>query len=93
MEIIDLRPINIGANGFLKSVPYRLLLSHTTHYGWFGQEYDPNPYQFSGLLDFSLPEDISKLPFTMSASLAFDFGTYRSKNFGGFLSIKKTGSF
>ena len=32
---------NIGANGFLKSVPYRLLLSHTTHFGWFGQEYEP----------------------------------------------------
>lgn len=85
--------INIGANGFFKSVPYRLLLSHTTHYGWFGQEYDPNPYQFSGLLDFSLPEDISKLPFTMSASLAFDSGTYRPQNFGAFLSITKTGSF
>ena len=85
--------INIGVNGFLKSVPYRVLLSHTTYYGWFGQEYDPNPYQFSGLLDFSFPEDISKFPFTIAASFAFDGGTYRPKNFGAFISISKAGFF
>ncbi len=85
--------INLGASGFLKSIPYRLLVSHTTYYGFFDQEYDPNLYQFSGLLDCSLPEDISKLPFTITASLAFDTGTYRPKNFGAFISISKTGIF
>ena len=85
--------INIGANGFLKSLPYKAMLSHTTYYGWFGQEYDPNPYQFSGILDLVIPQDVFKLPFDVSASFAFDAGTYRSQNFGAFLSIKKTGSF
>jgi hypothetical protein len=85
--------INIGANGFLKSLPYKAMLSHTTYYGWFGQEYDPNPYQFSGLLDISIPQDIFNLPFDVSASFAFDAGTYRPQNFGAFLSITKTGSF
>jgi hypothetical protein len=85
--------INIGANGFLKSIPYRLLLSHTTYYGWFGQEYDTNPFQFSGFFDISIPQSIFNLPFDISASVAFDTGTYRPKNFGAFLSITKTGSF
>ena len=84
---------NIGANGFLKSLPYKILLSHTTYYGWFGQEYDPNPYQFSGILDLVIPQDVFKLPFDVSASFAFDAGTYRPQNFGAFLSITKTGSF
>ncbi|MDA9284282.1 capsule assembly Wzi family protein [Flavobacteriaceae bacterium] len=85
--------INIGANGFLKYLPYKILLSHTTYYGWFGQEYDPNPYQFSGILDLVIPQDIFNLPFDVSASFAFDAGTYRPQNFGAFLSITKTGSF
>ena len=85
--------INIGANGFLKSLPYKAMLSHTTYYGWFGQEYEPNPYQFSGILDLVIPQDVFKLPFDVSASFAFDAGTYRPQNFGAFLSIKKTGSF
>ena len=85
--------INIGANGFLKSLPYKVLLSHTTYYGWFGQEYDPNPYQFSGILDLVIPQDVFKLPFDVAASFAFDAGTYRPQNFGAFLSISKTGSF
>ena len=85
--------INIGANGFLKSLPYKILLSHTTYYGWFGQEYDPNPYQFSGILDLVIPQDVFKLPFDVSASFAFDAGTYRPQNFGTFLSITKTVSF
>jgi len=77
----------------LKSLPYKILLSHTTYYGWFGQEYDPNPYQFSGILDLVIPQDVFKLPFDVSASFAFDAGTYRPQNFGAFLSITKTGNF
>jgi len=84
---------NIAANGYLKWLPYRVLLSHTTYYGWFGQEYDPNPYQFSGILDIVIPQDKFNLPFEVAASFAFDAGSYRPQNFGAFLSIKKTGSF
>ena len=36
---------------------------------------------------------IFNLPFDVSASFAFDAGTYRPQNFGAFLSITKTGSF
>ena len=84
---------NIGAAGFVKEISYKAMLSHTTYYGWFGQEYDPNPYQFSGILDLVIPQDIFKLPFDVAASFAFDAGTYRPQNFGAFLSITKTGSF
>ena len=85
--------INLGTSGYLLSLPYRLLVSHTTYYGYFGQEYDPNPYQFSGILDLVIPQDVFKLPFDVAASFAFDAGTYRPQNFGAFLSITKTGSF
>ena len=85
--------INIGVNGFLKALPYKILLSHTTYYGWFNQEYDPNPYQFSGILDIVIPQEKFNLPFDVAASFAFDAGTYRPQNFGAFLSITKTGSF
>ena len=84
---------NIGANGHLKWLPYKIMLSHTTYYGWFNQEYKEYPVQISGLLDLSLHEDVSKLPFTISASLAFDAGSYGPKNFGAFISISKKGSF
>ena len=84
---------NIGANGYVKNFPYRVLLSHTTYYGWFGQEYDPNPYQFSGILDIIIPQDKFNLPFDVATSFAFDAGNYRPQNFGAFLSISKKGSF
>jgi hypothetical protein len=84
---------NIGANGYLKWFPYKIMLSHTTYYGWFNQEYEQYPVQISGILDIVIPQDVFKLPFDVSASFAFDSGTYRPQNFGAFLSITKTGSF
>ncbi len=84
---------NIGANGHLKWFPYKIMLSHTTYYGWFNQEYEQYPVQISGILDIVIPQDVFKLPFDVSASFAFDSGTYRPQNFGAFLSITKTGSF
>ena len=84
---------NIGANGHVKWLPYKIMLSHTTYYGWFGQEYDSNPYQFSGILDIVIPQDKFNLPFDVAASFAFDAGSYSPQNFGAFLSITKTGSF
>ena len=84
---------NIGANGHVKWLPYKIMLSHTTYYGWFGQEYDSNPYQFSGILDIVIPQEKFNLPFDVAASFAFDAGTYRPQNFGAFISITKTGSF
>lgn len=84
---------NIGAKGMIKSIPYKAMLSHTTYYGWFDDEYDPYPVQFSGILELVLPQSILNLPFEISASLSFDTGTYRPVNFGAFLSLKKTGVF
>ena len=85
--------INIGANGFLKALPYKIMLSHTTYYGWFNQEYEEYPVQISGILDILIPQEKFNLPFDVAASFAFDAGTYRPQNFGAFLSIKKTGNF
>ena len=84
---------NIGANGYVKWLPYSVLLSHTTYYGWFNQEYEQYPVQFSGILDIVIPQEKFNLPFDVAASFAFDAGSYRPQNFGAFLSITKTGSF
>jgi len=84
---------NIGANGFVKAISYKAMLSHTTYYGWFNQEYEEYPVQISGILDILIPQEKFNLPFDVAASFAFDTGTYRPQNFGAFLSIKKTGSF
>ena len=84
---------NIGANGYVKWLPYKIMLSHTTYYGWFNQEYEKYPVQFSGILDLVIPQEKYNLPFDVAASFAFDAGSYRPQNFGAFLSITKTGSF
>ena len=90
---------NIGANGYVKNLPYKVLLSHTTYYGYFNfenqapKEYDPYPVQFSGILDIQIPQKKFNLPFDIAASVAFDAGSYRPKNVGAFLSISKKGSF
>ena len=90
---------NIGANGYVKNLPYKVLLSHTTYYGYFNfenqapREYDPYPVQFSGILDIQIPQKKFNLPFDIAASVAFDAGSYRPKNVGAFLSISKKGSF
>lgn len=84
---------NIGAKGIIKSIPYKAMLSHTTYYGWFENEYDPYPVQISGLLELILPQSILNLPFEISTSMSFDTGTYRPVNFGAFLSLRKTGIF
>jgi hypothetical protein len=84
---------NIGANGYVKEISYKAMLSHTTYYGWFNQEYEVYPVQISGILDIVIPQEKFNLPFDVAASFAFDVGTYRPQNFGAFLSISKTGSF
>ena len=84
---------NLGANGYVKWLPYKIMLSHTTYYGWFNQEYEQYPVQISGILDIVIPQDKFNLPFDVAASFAFDAGSYRPKNFGAFLSITKTGGF
>ena len=84
---------NLGANGYVKWLPYKIMLSHTTYYGWFNQEYEQYPVQISGILDIVIPQDKFNLPFDVAACFAFDAGSYRPKNFGAFLSITKTGGF
>ena len=90
---------NIGANGYVKEISYKAMLSHTTYYGYFNfenqppREYEVYPVQISGILDIVIPQEKFNLPFDVAASFAFDGGTYRPQNFGAFLSISKTGSF
>jgi hypothetical protein len=84
--------LNLGFKGNLKNVQYKTILSYTTYYGWFEEEYDPNPKQFSGLFEFYLPE-FNQLPFNISLGAAFDTGTYRPDNFGGYIKLTKNGIF
>ena len=83
---------NVGFQGFTGNIPYRLMLSHTTYFGWFDAEYSPKPTQFSGYLEIQLPK-IEKLPFTINIGTAFDTGTYRPNTLGGFIKLTKRGVF
>ena len=83
---------NIGLKGTLKTVEYKAMLSHTTYFGWFGSEYNPKPTQFSGYIECKIP-GIKKLPVDIILGSSFDTGTYRPVNFGGFISLRKSGMF
>jgi hypothetical protein len=82
---------NLGAKGTLKAVHYKAMLSHVTYFGWFKNEYDPKPQQFSGLLALTLPQNTQKIPFEITLETSFDTGTYAPVNFGGFLTITRRG--
>ncbi|WP_372745417.1 capsule assembly Wzi family protein [Lutibacter sp.] len=92
--IIDNRfmAFNIGMKGTIQQLPYKLMLSHTTYFGWFNAEYQPKPTQFSGFLEFGLPK-INQFPIDITIGTAFDTGTYRPSNLGGFLKLTKRGVF
>jgi len=87
-----LMAFNIGIKGTIKNLQYKTLFSHTTYFGWFGDEYVNKPTQFSGLLEVSFSQ-LFKLPFRVTLGSAFDTGTYRSVNFGGSLKLSKRGIF
>ena len=78
---------NIGVKGVFRKLHYKTILSHSTYFGWFGNEYQPKPHQFSGLLEVSVPQFLN-LPFELTVGTAMDTGTYRPVNFGGFLKLK-----
>ncbi len=84
--------INIGWNGNLFNLKYKTILSHVSYVGWFGNEYNPKPEQFSGLFEVKIPFS-KKIPFDITLISSFDTGTYRPVNYGGFIKISKTGLF
>ncbi|SNR30027.1 Capsule assembly protein Wzi [Lutibacter agarilyticus] len=84
---------NVGIKGTFKPITYKAMLSHVTYFGWFNNEYDSKPKQFSGLLEINLPEKSNRVPFNISASVSFDTGTYAPVNFGGFITLSKNGFF
>ncbi|UMB60805.1 capsule assembly Wzi family protein [Lutibacter sp. A80] len=83
---------NIGVKGMVKNTFYKALLSSTTYYGWFGSEYVDTPNQISGLLEVTIPK-IPIFPIEITMGAAFDTGTYRPVNFGGFLKLSSRGIF
>ena len=87
-----LMAFNLGFKGTIKNLGYKAILSHTTYFGWFGNEYTDTPKQFSSLLELNFPR-IAKLPLNFSIGAAFDTGTYRPVNFGGFIKLSKSGIF
>jgi hypothetical protein len=83
---------NVGVKGAVKAIKYKAMLSHVTYFGWFTNEYEPSPTQFSGFLELILPEG-ETIPFDIIVGTSFDAGTYRSKNLGGFIKLSKNGVF
>jgi len=79
--------------GTFKPIQYKAMLSHVTYFGWFGNEYETKPKQFSGLVELLLPQNTKGIPFDISLAASFDTGTYAPVNFGGFLTLRRQGSF
>jgi len=84
---------NLGMKGTFKPIQYKAMLSHVTYFGWFGNEYETKPKQFSGLVELLLPQNTKGIPFDISLAASFDTGTYAPVNFGGFLTLRRQGSF
>jgi len=84
---------NIGLKGNLNHLKYKALLSHVTYFGWFNNEYEIKPKQFSGLLEMVLPQNTKGIPFDIAASFSFDTGTYAPVNFGGFITLTRNAWF
>lgn len=86
------KAFNVGIKGYFYNTPYKAMLSHTTYYGWFDNEYNPKPTQLSGVLEVIMATQ-KKFPFEITLGAAFDTGTYNPVNFGGFLKLTKRGRF
>jgi hypothetical protein len=84
--------INVGWDGDLYNLKYRTILSRISYVGWFDNEYQPKPEQFSWFFELKIPSS-KKIPFDFTLSTSLDTGTYRPVNFGGFIKISKTGFF
>jgi len=82
----------MGWNGTIFNLKYKTILSTISYVGWFDNEYQPRPNQFSGLLEVKIPYS-KKMPFDITLISAFDTGTYRPVNFGGFIKLSRTGFF
>jgi hypothetical protein len=87
-----LMAFNVGLKGTIRNIPYKMMLSHATYFGWFNDEYSHKPTQFSGLLEMDFP-NIATTSFNITVGTAFDTGTYSAVNFGGFIKISKSGLF
>jgi hypothetical protein len=60
--------------------------------GYFDNEYQPKPEQFSWFFELKIPSS-KKIPFDFTLSTSLDTGTYRPVNFGGFIKLTKRGNF
>ncbi len=86
------KAVNIGFKGNLNTWKYKSILSYITYVGWYDEEYNPKPTQFSGLFEVVVPK-LSNFPFFITIGTAFDTGTYSPSKIGGFLKISKRGIF
>lgn len=83
---------NLGLKGVIKNLQYKAMLSHIAYVGWFGSEYLDKPTQTSGIFEVT-DMKMFKLPFEIAIGTAFDTGTYRPVNFGGYIKLTKRGTF
>ena len=70
---------------------WRLLATHTKHWGTYSAPLDKVRKQFSGMVEVSYtPQSIKGWNFTMA--MAYDNGNYLGNCMGGMISIKKVGN-
>lgn len=82
---------HIGAEGELSSwLDYRILLTYSNNWGTYSYPFKDIKNNTSGLVEFTFKPNIPG-GWTISTSFAFDKGELYNNNYGGMLSIKRTG--
>ena len=82
---------HIGVEGELLSwMDYRILLTHSNNWGTYGKPFKDIKNDTSGLVEFTFRPNIPG-NWSITTSFAFDKGNLLGNNYGGLLTIKRTG--
>jgi hypothetical protein len=82
---------HVGVEGELLSwIDYRILLTHSNNWGTYGKPFKDIKNDTSGLVEFTFRPNIPG-NWSITTSFAFDKGNLLGNNYGGLLTIKRTG--
>ena len=82
---------HVGVEGELLSwMDYRILLTHSNNWGTYGKPFKDIKNDTSGLVEFTFRPNIPG-NWSITTSFAFDKGNLLGNNYGGLLTIKRTG--
>ena len=78
--------------GLLPWLDYRILLTHSNNWGTYGKPFKDIKNNTSGLVEFTFTPNIPG-NWSITTSFAFDKGNLYGNNYGGLLTIKRSGKY